>query len=219
MHLSLGNPNFFVSLLDSNSGCSMMKFIFWHSETSQAVIELIRALESLFNSKVGSLTSIDRKLMKWLCSDKGCGYVGHQFQNWLKQRGIVHEVTTAYSPKTNGCVERLNCTLLDIARTMLVNCKLSPESSWAKAVNTFCFIRNRLPTKSCKADCTSYEVIHGRKPDLGFPITFGSKAFVHIPIQTRSGKLQSRANAKSLIGYAKDVHCISLKEGKTTIEA
>lgn len=44
--------------------------------------------------------------------------MGTVVQEWIKWKGIVHEVTTAYSPESNGNKERLNPTLMNIARTM-----------------------------------------------------------------------------------------------------
>lgn len=41
-------------------------------------------------------------------------------QKWLSSRGIVREVTRAYSPESNGGADRVNRALLDMARTMLL---------------------------------------------------------------------------------------------------
>lgn len=48
-------------------------------------------------------------------------YDGLEVQVWLKRWGVVDQVATAYSPKSNGAAERLNRTSLDIARTMFLH--------------------------------------------------------------------------------------------------
>lgn len=76
------------------------------------------------------------------------------FQNWIKQLGMVCEATTAYSPESNGRAERLERTLIDMARTMLHSAPTAPSNLWAEAVHTACFIKNRLVTQSCTEHCT-----------------------------------------------------------------
>ena len=80
---------------------------------------MITEVENLFNTRIGKLTTINRNSVKWIRSDGGGEYIGVEFQNWIKARRIVHEITTAYSPESNGSAERLNRTLLDMARTMM----------------------------------------------------------------------------------------------------
>ena len=42
-----------------------------------------------------------------------------QVEEFLDEEGIKHEFSTLYTPQQNGVVERKNCTLIDMARTML----------------------------------------------------------------------------------------------------
>ncbi|XP_070014719.1 uncharacterized protein [Nicotiana sylvestris] len=49
---------------------------------------------------------------------------------------------TTRTPQQNGVVERMNSTLEEVARTMLLSSKLA-HSLWAEAVNTACYIINR----------------------------------------------------------------------------
>ncbi|GJY89350.1 putative ribonuclease H-like domain-containing protein [Tanacetum coccineum] len=49
----------------------------------------------------------------------------------------------ARTPQQNGADERRNRTLIEAARTMLVDSKL-PTTFWAKAVNTACYVQNRV---------------------------------------------------------------------------
>lgn len=52
-----------------------------------------------------------------------------------KDYGIQFEFTTTYTPEQNGVSERLNRSLVTVARTMLADAKL-PASFWAEAIRT-----------------------------------------------------------------------------------
>ncbi|GJX21862.1 putative ribonuclease H-like domain-containing protein [Tanacetum coccineum] len=59
---------------------------------------------------------------------------------WVK--GIKQEFSNARTPQQNGVAERINRTLIEAARTMLVDSHL-PTTFWAEAVNTACYTFNR----------------------------------------------------------------------------
>lgn len=90
---------YFVTLLDDFTGYSLVRFLYLKSEAGDGVIEMIKEIQTLSHSRIGTLTSTNHKTVKWIRSDGGGEYMGHEFQNWIKKRDIVHEVTTAYSPK------------------------------------------------------------------------------------------------------------------------
>ena len=62
----------------------------------------------------------------------------------LVGEGVVIETTTPYSPEQNGISERLNRTLVCMAKAMLFDAGL-PAKLWGPAIETACFLRNRLP--------------------------------------------------------------------------
>nr|GEU32117.1 ribonuclease H-like domain-containing protein [Tanacetum cinerariifolium] len=67
--------------------------------------------------------------------------------------------------------KRKNRTLIEAARTMLVDSKL-PTTFWAEAVNTACYVLNRaLVIKPHNK--TPYELIYGRPPLIDFMKPFG----------------------------------------------
>lgn len=126
------------------------------------------------------------------------------FQKWLKDRDIQHELTSTYSPESNGKVERLNRTLLDMSRTLMLELSDVPkhERFWAEAVNTANFLRKRMFTSATNdKNKTPYEVIMGKKPNLGHIRKIGSKAIVHVPKAKRKGKFDARAKIGVLVGY------------------
>nr|GEY46836.1 hypothetical protein [Tanacetum cinerariifolium] len=75
------------------------------------------------------------------------------------------------SLKQNGIADRKNRTVIEAARTMLAD-SLLPILFWAEAVNTACYVQNRvLVTKPYNK--TPYELLHGTTPSIGFMIPFG----------------------------------------------
>jgi len=67
-----------------------------------------------------------------------------------------------YTLQQNGVVERMNRTLLGMARSMLTFKKLSPLY-WAEAIHTAAYLRNISPTASLDR-ITPYEAWFGFKP-------------------------------------------------------
>jgi hypothetical protein len=79
----------------------------------------------------------------------------------LHTQGIVHEPNSGYSPQSNGVAERLNRTLMEMIRPMLLKSKL-PSAFWAEALATATYIRNRLPTKSLAFNMSPHEAWFGK---------------------------------------------------------
>lgn len=200
-HSSIGRSRYFVTLLDSYSGYSIARFLARKSETGDAVVEMVHELENLLNGSLQRLTSINRNTLKWMRTDGGGEYIGTEFQEWIKRRGIVHEITTTYSPESNGAAERLNRTLLDMARTMMIGMETQRKDLWAEAVHIASFLRNRLLSKSSRERKKPYEIIHGKRLRLDHLRTFGSRAYVHKRKEVRHWKFDSRALPGTLVGF------------------
>lgn len=54
-------------------------------------------------------------------SDKGGVYTGNSFDEFFKSSGIVHEVTSPYTPEYSGVAERKNRTFFDLIKIILIN--------------------------------------------------------------------------------------------------
>ncbi|GKE17741.1 retrovirus-related pol polyprotein from transposon TNT 1-94, partial [Tanacetum coccineum] len=58
-------------------------------------------------------------------------------------KGIKREFSVSRTPQQNGVAERKNKTLIKAVRTMLAD-SLLPTIFWAEAVNTACYVLNRV---------------------------------------------------------------------------
>ncbi|GJS85113.1 retrovirus-related pol polyprotein from transposon TNT 1-94 [Tanacetum coccineum] len=74
-----------------------------------------------------------------------------------EDKEIKREFSVARTPQQNGVAERKNRTLIEVARTMLADSKL-PTTFWAEAINTACYVQNRLDGKVDEGFFVGYSV-------------------------------------------------------------
>ncbi|GJS66703.1 ribonuclease H-like domain-containing protein [Tanacetum coccineum] len=112
---------------------------------------------------------------------------------------IKRDFSVARTPQQNGVAERRNRTLIEAVRTMLADFKL-PTTFWAKAVNTACYVQNRVIIVK-PHNKTPYELFRGRTPALSFIRPFGC----HITILNtldHLGKFNGKSNNGFFVRYS-----------------
>lgn len=120
---------------------------------------------------IAALESESGKSLKSLRTDGGGEYTSAAWGQYAMEKGINHELTAPYSPQQNGMAERLNRTLLEKMRCLLIWSKL-PKSYWGVALLHANWLRNRLPTSALKGG-VPIEAWTGRKHNLKMNHTFG----------------------------------------------
>ncbi|GJW33129.1 putative ribonuclease H-like domain-containing protein [Tanacetum coccineum] len=114
-------------------------------------------------------------------------------------KGIKMEYNHARTPQQNGVVERKNMTLIEAARTMLADSFL-PNTFWAEAVSTACYVLNRvLVTKP--QNKTPYELITGKIPIISYIRPFGCHVTILNTID-HLGKFEEKSDEGFLVGYS-----------------
>ena len=186
---SIGKRRYFVTFIDDYTRCCRVYFMRNKSE----VFTKFKEFEAITTNDCGERICTLR-------TDNGGEYVSSEFENYLKQKGIHHELTVPHSPQQNGVAERLNQTLMDSARSMLAHAGL-PDCYWAEAVATAAYLRNRTPTTAFKESSTPYERWYGKKPNLKHLKVFGCTAYAHIPDSQRQ-KLDKKAEKLRFVGYS-----------------
>nr|GEY11713.1 hypothetical protein [Tanacetum cinerariifolium] len=139
---------------------SWVFFLATKDETSTILKTFTTGIENQINHKV-----------KIIRSDNGTEFKNHDLNQFCGMKGIKREFSVAKTPQQNGVVERKNRTLIEAARTMLVDLLL-PISFWAEAVNTACYVQNRVLVTN-PHNKTPYELLLGRTPSIGFMRPFG----------------------------------------------
>ncbi|GJQ95326.1 putative ribonuclease H-like domain-containing protein [Tanacetum coccineum] len=108
--------------------------------------------------------------------DSGClrhmtGNIAHLSDFKDFDGGYVTFGGGAYGGRITGKSERKNRTLIEAARTVLVDSNL-PTTFWAEAVSTACYVQNRVLIVK-PHNKTPYELFRGFKPAIGFMKPFG----------------------------------------------
>ncbi|GJZ79174.1 putative ribonuclease H-like domain-containing protein [Tanacetum coccineum] len=151
---SLMKKSYYLVIIDDFSRFSWVFFLATKDETSGILKTFITKIEN----------QLDRKVKVIRC-DNGTEFKNSVMNQFCKMKGIKREFSVARTPQQNGVVERRNRTLIEAARTMLVDFKL-PTTFWAEVVNTTCYVLNR-------GYKTPYELIRGRTPLIDFIKPFG----------------------------------------------
>ena len=138
------------------------------------------------------------KSIKALRSDRGGEYLSQQFDDYLKECGIVSQLTPPGTPQWNGVSERRNRTLLDMVRSMMSQSDLH-DSFWGYALLTAAFTINRVPSKAVEK--TPYEIWTGRRPNVSFMKIWGCQVFVK---RLLSDKLGPKSDKCIFVGYPKE---------------
>ena len=116
-------------------------------------------------------------VIKIFRSDQGTEFTTHKLGDWLRERGIEQQYSIPSTPEQNGAAEKLNRTLLDRARTMLLASGLTP-GFWEDAVRYAAWVTNRVPSSILPEQVTPYQEMNGRVPKLSMARTFGTMAHV-----------------------------------------
>nr|GFB68663.1 retrovirus-related Pol polyprotein from transposon TNT 1-94 [Tanacetum cinerariifolium] len=105
-------------------------------------------------------------------------------------------------------------TLIEAARTLLTDLLL-PIPFWAEAVNTACYVQNRmLVTKPHNK--TPYELLHGRLPSIGFMRPFGCPVTILNTLDPL-GKFQGKVDEGFLVGYSVCIKAFRVFNSRTCI--
>jgi hypothetical protein len=161
-------------------------------KTKDQVLDKFKEYEAM-------VTNITGKKIKILRSDNGGEYTSKEFVNYLKEKGIQHQLSVPRTPQQNGVAERMNRTIQETARSMIHNAGLGTKF-WAEAVCTAAIVRNRCPTVAVD-NMTPYECFNGKKPDVSNFKVFGCKAYMHVPKETRK-KWDSKTKKCIFVGYS-----------------
>ncbi|GJV18075.1 putative ribonuclease H-like domain-containing protein [Tanacetum coccineum] len=197
LHMDLFGPTNVKSLMkktyclvvtDDFSRFSWVFFLATKDETSEILKTFITGIENQLDYKV-----------KVIRCDNGTEFKNSVMNQFCDMKGIKREFSVARTPQQNGVAERKNRTLIEAARTMLVDSKL-PTTFWAEAVNTACYVLNRVLVIK-PHNKTPYELIRGRPPLIDFMKPFGCPVTI---LNTRDhlGKFDGKADEGFFVGYS-----------------
>lgn len=184
---SNGGNKYFVIFIDD---CTRWCEVFMLKNKSDVLSKF-----KIFKSQIENVIGCK---IKYLHTDNGTEFLNKNFTDFLEENGIGRRLTTPYTPQSNGIAERMNRTLLEKARCMLLSSGL-PPSFWAEAVATACYIRNRCPTSSLNWEIP-YEKLFNKTVNIGYFRTFGAKVHV-LDKEPGKDKFAARSSPGIFVGY------------------
>ena len=100
--------------IDEMSRKAFIKTLKSRSKVAAATLELIKKKRNRTQAS-----------LMYLRDDGAKDYKTRVLQDFLRQEGVSHEATERYCPQSNGMAERLNLTIMDKVRCMLIGANLT----------------------------------------------------------------------------------------------
>lgn len=186
--MSIGKKSYCLVIVDDYSRFTWVYFLRTKDETSGLIKTFILRVENQTNQKV-----------KVIRSDNGTEFKNFDLNTFCEEKGIERQYSAPRSPQQNGVAERRNRTLIEAARSLLADSKL-PITFWAEAVNTACYVQNRVLVVKPK-NKTPYELFKKKKPFIGFFKPFGCPCTI-LNTKSHLGKFDSKVDDGFLVGYS-----------------
>lgn len=177
---------YFVSFQDVTSRFSWVYFMTRKDE----VLSNFKILNSLFKNQYGQGVKILR-------TDNGGEYINSSFKEYMEAEGIIHQRTVPYNPAQNGIAERLNRTIVQIARSLKEQSGL-PDELWPEMIYHANYLRNINMTSALNT--SPYEAYHGKPPNLSNLLSFGAVTITVKEMNERAGKLDTTGKQGIFIG-------------------
>eukprot|EP00924_Labyrinthula_sp_SR-Ha-C_P007184 augustus_masked-scaffold_8-processed-gene-11.44-mRNA-1 protein AED:1.00 eAED:1.00 QI:0/0/0/0/1/1/2/0/980 len=139
------------------------------SNISGKIIKLLKKIKKNHNTRV-----------KCIFSDRGTEF--STLDSFCDKKGIKREYSNIYFPSENGKVERYNRTVMSMVRTFLAQANISIKF-WCYCLFHSCRILNIITKKK---DCSPYEIVFNKKPQVKNIRMFGSRG--HALLSTKKNK-------------------------------
>ncbi|GJT57431.1 ribonuclease H-like domain-containing protein [Tanacetum coccineum] len=166
----------------------MVFFLATKDESSRILKTFISEIENQLDHKV-----------KVIRCDNGTEFKNSVMNQFCEIKGFKRELSVARTPQQNGVFEKRNRTLIEAARTMLVDSKL-PTTFWAETVNTACYVLNRVLVIKPHTK-TPYELIRRRTSLIDFMKPFGCPVTI-LNSKDNLGKFDGKSDEGYFVGYS-----------------
>jgi transposase InsO family protein len=123
-YISFDGSKYCLVIVDDYSLFTWVFFLQEKSQTQETLKNFLRWAQNEFGLRI-----------KKIRSDNGTEFKNSKIEGFLEEEGTKYEFSSPYTPQQNSVVETKNRTLLDMARTMLDEYKIS-DRFWAEAINT-----------------------------------------------------------------------------------
>ena len=166
---TFSNKRNFVTIIDDKSRYCAVFLLLSKSEVLDKFVQFVKFAETQTGRRIEVIRS-----------DNGGDYVSNKFSAFCRDRGILEQFTSPYTPHLKGVAGRMSRTMVESARCMTEHAGLS-KRYWTEAVSTAAFLRNRCPTQANGHDQYPHELWMQKKPLLKNLKVFGCHVYVHVP--------------------------------------
>ena len=184
---SINGNQYYTIFVDDAARFTTIKFMKSKTEAVQNVKNYLTHLKTQEN------------LPKAIRFDNGKEFLNKELESWCAQQGIDIQTTAPYSPSQNGVAERMNRTIVELARAMINEHQL-PQFLWEHAVAHAVYVRNRAFTKPL-GNKTPYETWFKRRPNVSHLREFGAPVWILLQGQKEPPKMLPKSHRRAYVGY------------------
>jgi transposase InsO family protein len=182
---SLGGGKYALVVIDDYSRWCVVRILKRKSDAKFELQAILNMLVTMCGEKVHTLRT-----------DRGGEYVNSEMQEYLQEKGIIHQQSIAYAHQQNGKAERVNRSLANTVRALLLQAKF-PEYMWAEAMQFACHLHNTEFKKNLQTT-PQYRFL-GTVPDVSTLRVFGCLVYYRVPEELRK-KLDPRSRPGYYLG-------------------
>lgn len=164
-------------------------------------------------------THPDALLTKFRC-DNAREYVMGEMEEFCRRNSVGMSPAPPYTAELNGKAERMNRTLMERARAMMLEASFE-KTDWHFAVKAAAYTINRSTCRANPENRTPYELFYGKMPDISNLRIFGCVAYHHTDEAVRkrhpgTSKIEPRAVPRIHVGYTETGYLLMDVKSKTT---
>ena len=187
-----GGYRYFILFIDDCTRFTLIFFLKQHSDALKAFIEYRSAVEKFLGLPI-----------VYLRIDNAPEYIHGQFDDYCKANGIIFEKIVPDASQQNGVSERVNLTVAQMMRAMLLDGDL-PDYFWPLAATCGVHIKNRVPHSALPTHITPFTLWMNKKPDLSHLRPFGCHVTSRCLNSDSLNKVQPCGEPGRFVGYARD---------------
>ncbi|CAM8887225.1 unnamed protein product [Rhodiola kirilowii] len=203
---SYSGKRYILVCVDDFSRFTWSCFLWEKSEAVQAFVQLCTRLEREREDKNEHIVQVR--------SDHGKEFENVALADFCSKRGITQQFASPITPQQNEVVERKNRTIQEMTRVMPLAKKV-PLMFWAEAMNTACYVINRVMIRS-GTEKTCYELWKGKKPTVKYFHIFGSQCYI-LRDREYQQKLDPKSDEGIFLGYSTNSRAFRIYNKRTGV--